>query len=82
MIAGQNLTAELIKALRLPENTVSFTMEAHVDRIVSIKCVYYPDIDQDSLTTEIKRYRLVDSEEQTDIDNVPRETYGEGGIKS
>lgn len=41
---------ELLRILELPEHVVSFELRCAVDEAVTVRCVYYPDIENSSAT--------------------------------
>jgi hypothetical protein len=42
-IIGYQISPELCRVLGLPRNTISFTLRASVDEVVTVQCEYYPD---------------------------------------
>ena len=50
----------MIEVLGLPKNTVAFTLQASVGDMVTIKCSYYPDVDEGHLVS--KRFKLTKEE--------------------
>lgn len=56
----------MIEVLGLPKNTVAFTLQASVGDIVTIKCSYYPDVDEVHLVS--KRFKLIKEEV---VDSLP-----------
>lgn len=57
---------ELLTALGVPENCVEFRLIARVGEFVTAEATYYPSLDLDEdgeLRTAVKRYRLVELEE-------------------
>ncbi len=58
-IIGQQISPELTRALGLPRNTVSFTLRAAVDEVVSVQCEYYPDALPRDVVLALAEYTLV-----------------------
>lgn len=56
----------MIEVLGLPKNTVAFTLQASVGDMVTIKCLYYPDVDEEHLVS--KRFKLIKEEV---VDSLP-----------
>ena len=58
-IMGQQIGSDLTKALGLPRNTVSFTLRAAFNEIVSVQCEYYPDALPRDVVLALAEYTLV-----------------------
>lgn len=58
-IDGRQLGAKLLKALRLPEKTVWFELRCAVDEIVTVKCAYRPEVDQEEVELILSEYEVV-----------------------
>ena len=59
----------LLKQLGVPDHTISFTLTVSVGQVVTAEAVYYPSLDlkeDGELATAIKRYRLVEVDEDGD----------------
>ena len=61
LVSGFDFGGKLIKILGLPKHTKSFELRCAVDEIVTVKCIYYPELSDDGtcLIEELAEYELV-----------------------
>lgn len=60
MIISSEQFYQIFQALGLPKNTVEFDISCRLDELVTIRCVYYPDIKTAELKAIVKNYQLIE----------------------
>lgn len=58
IMSGNNISQALIEALGLPKHTIWFEVRAHMNSVVTVRCSYYPDINQTELVSAFSEYEL------------------------
>ena len=57
IVIGQDIGRKLSEALGLPKNTISFTLRAKPNQVVTVECVYAPE--GDAYTAELAEFVLI-----------------------
>lgn len=75
-ISGHTLGDKLKDMMGLPKNTMGFELRCYVNEIVTVKCKYFPEIDNvEQFASVIKEFYLVEKEGEEHVisDNTQQE---------